>query len=1178
MSTRVTVPLSSSEEQSGEGAPAPIIKALAAGTQTQTQTSIKKTQARVASSVSSKGSAPARLPESGSNPNAKSNTSVIPPAIDLSLSKPNDAVHIFFRWIPLLITLTMTLSLWTFLVVGYAFQDQLSRTVFLVQYCFFSVLFSGWLASCAVWALIGTVRMRRESTVDWTFELEDYLAQHEQLANGLLHFVILPFYKEPEDLLTETIQNMTCASHFLAREYLVLVLAVEDRAGAEDLAKANSLKRKFRHMFLDIVVNVHRANELPREVAGKSSNVQSAFLGVTRYLSDHFVSKEQQKQKEALGGAGAAAAPGTSAAPGGATTASGGNKRMYDESKTFVTILDADTLLHRQFFPRLTYKGLVEQSAEQRRWSIYQAPQLEYRNSERVHGPIRAQSHGHPIYETGGIASSSHCNHCSHACYTMTLSLLLSDNVRGWDADVIAEDQHMFIKCLASSYWRNLEENGGQRLTIPQSELRLVPLYTPALSYSVHDPDFRTAMAMKFTQSRRHLQAVSEISYLALQWFRLSKACKQGLPLRVHLQFLRLMGTIAAPMCMIPIFGFFGALFGVTNLFSHLIYTWSADDGVIVAKHVLRAVKARELLEHFHEVPLFFVATGVILPGLVTILVSHVAGVILRDVMEGRYHPLHLMDRPTAYDDMSDDEDEFFEEMRRERRQRKKKTNAGAAGKPGKNKTARPSREVVLANQANELGSDAGEMTSSSRSDTVEGGTSSSERATSVTSDEGESHSETGDEDEEQLLTSSDRDEDDETEAEGDSLVVPVREQESSRRTIPGNGNRRLRRSAFGRPERLPRLPPLRMEDRDPREVDSCLRPRYNHKYYAILNYDADGILLAEKQVGEANFWKRPLTDYIVYQMTDWETLTQASLTESDLPLPHSNGQPHRNAAGGPAKTESGDTGAAPQQHSPSTSRSVVSLGASTSSGSSGSALLDADAEVDGADRVIPLTDANLQALQQQTSGRVNRMRINQLDQSAGQLQLPGPPEQLPGPTALPRTGMPRCEMVLFAREMDLLSSLWLVVQCFLDFATWGLFNSVYLGMIPVHMALWHNAVRGNEFEYVVAEKPSGAHQQDDGSSYPAGAAGPDELAAGYTGGPCSATVQKMVAARRKGAASTISGPSSSTTDPGDSSSLGGWSDTGACRESHDLLSSPRTRALRMLDSAAARGAKSLQH
>ncbi len=66
------------------------------------------------------------------------------------------------------------------------------------------------------------------------------------------------------------------------------------------------------------------------------------------------------------------------------------------------------------------------------------------------------------------------------------MTLALANRVGGWDADVIAEDYHMFIKCFCCDYHEQLLATKHSVQSVPK--MRLQPVFLPVISYLVEDP------------------------------------------------------------------------------------------------------------------------------------------------------------------------------------------------------------------------------------------------------------------------------------------------------------------------------------------------------------------------------------------------------------------------------------------------------------------------------------------------------------------------------------------------------------------------------------------------------------------------------------------------------------------------------------------------------------------
>jgi hypothetical protein len=67
-------------------------------------------------------------------------------------------------------------------------------------------------------------------------------------------------------------------------------------------------------------------------------------------------------------------------------------------SKVFMTVADADSLHHKDYFTSLAMSGL-KMSKEERSWTVWQPPILLSRNFEKVPGPVRISSCATLLFE-----------------------------------------------------------------------------------------------------------------------------------------------------------------------------------------------------------------------------------------------------------------------------------------------------------------------------------------------------------------------------------------------------------------------------------------------------------------------------------------------------------------------------------------------------------------------------------------------------------------------------------------------------------------------------------------------------------------------------------------------------------------------------------------------------------
>jgi len=364
-----------------------------------------------------------------------------------------------------------------------------------------------WVSNGLYSATLGFYRLRKACAKDWQKMLEN-LQEDDPEASEVLHIVILPNFQENENMLKETLENVGLSP--LAPSRIRVVLAMEAREGPEGREKADRLIQQTQHLFADIFATYHPTG-LPGEVAGKSSNTQWAFRSALRHYGPILMG--------------------------------------VDLSRVFVTVGDADTLWHPQYFSALTYQALTT-NADDRIWKIWQPPILLLRNIFSVPAMTRASAHATLIFELGSMSDQNIFPAFAYSAYTLSLALVSHPEVDGWDTDVIAEDHHMFLKCYFASIWELVhlstgaangkgDDNGKKVAIRPRVEIE--PVYLPAVSYLVESSDgYMASWLARFQQARRHSQGVVELGYVLLQYCRLVKHMGMAkLPAKCHIAIIR---------------------------------------------------------------------------------------------------------------------------------------------------------------------------------------------------------------------------------------------------------------------------------------------------------------------------------------------------------------------------------------------------------------------------------------------------------------------------------------------------------------------------------------------------------------------------------------------------------------------------------------------------------------
>lgn len=347
-------------------------------------------------------------------------------------------------------------------------------------YGFGTAVWAGWMAVCG---LMGARKMKAACAEDWDAKLKDLQAKDPE-AKNFMHILILPNYKEEEVLLKQTLGYLgRCCG---AREYLHIVLAMEEREGDAAHKKADKLIAETKDLFAEVSACYHPAG-LPNETPGKSSNESWGY---------QYAKRKYQKQIETFGA-----------------------------SKIFLSIGDADTIWNTMHFSYMAYSALM-MDEEQRNWTIWQPPVLLTRNLFNVPGPVRVSAYASFQFEIAGLANQSFGTHLAFSTYGLTLALAMHPEVNGWDVDVIAEDHHMFCKCYFASLWEQAAAKlNDQEEVALKPNLKLEPIWLPAAAFLAESPyGYVESLRERFVQAVRHSYGVIEMGYCCLQYIQLVRA------------------------------------------------------------------------------------------------------------------------------------------------------------------------------------------------------------------------------------------------------------------------------------------------------------------------------------------------------------------------------------------------------------------------------------------------------------------------------------------------------------------------------------------------------------------------------------------------------------------------------------------------------------------------------
>jgi len=293
------------------------------------------------------------------------------------------------------------------------------------------------------------------------------------------HVIVLPNYKEEQEMLDETLENLKQA-HGSASFYVVLAMEARE---ADARSKAEALQEKHGKSFAKISATYHPANleethldgSANPEVPGKASNLKWAVSQAHRSMSADGIA---------------------------------------NLDSTVLTVADADVFFHPSYFTYVSkeFNRLKKAGLDEHKWTLYQAPQLPWRNF--YDSPVVSRTWGYisSLWEFGGTSELRYGGH--HMIFSAySLPLQLAEKAQCWDGDVIAEDHHTYLK----SFYYGAYKFQAANPEILWSPVKVHAVMLPAKSTSVNSSDgYWATWKERWHQATRHTQGVAEVSYAAL--------------------------------------------------------------------------------------------------------------------------------------------------------------------------------------------------------------------------------------------------------------------------------------------------------------------------------------------------------------------------------------------------------------------------------------------------------------------------------------------------------------------------------------------------------------------------------------------------------------------------------------------------------------------------------------
>ncbi|MDO8470819.1 MAG: glycosyltransferase family 2 protein [bacterium] len=323
----------------------------------------------------------------------------------------------------------------------------LASWLFPVQTAFFIIFFTAyWLFRSTYLSihLVGAHRkMRGREKENWIRKLESIPRWKD-----IYHLVIVPCYKEPYEVMQQSIASLADAVY--PKDHMIVVLAIEDRAGSEEKEKAEALSQKFQNTFFRFLVTCHPAH-IPGEIAGKGSNEAWASRQAKEQIIDPL---------------------------------------NIPYSSVIVSSFDADTVVYPQYFGCLTYSYLTIENPLR---TSFQPIPLFFNNIMEASILSRLFSFSATFWQM--INQERPEKLMTFSSHSMSFQALVDVGFR--QTNVVSDDSRIFWQCF-------FRYNG---------DYKVEPLYYPISMDANAAPTLLQTFKQMYKQQRRWAYGVGEIPY-----------------------------------------------------------------------------------------------------------------------------------------------------------------------------------------------------------------------------------------------------------------------------------------------------------------------------------------------------------------------------------------------------------------------------------------------------------------------------------------------------------------------------------------------------------------------------------------------------------------------------------------------------------------------------------------
>ena len=302
-----------------------------------------------------------------------------------------------------------------------------------------------------LWGSRGTSVAQRYQTLLDNRKSQLEIVDHERTLlspDKIYHAVILATYNESIDILEPSVKAL-CDVDF-PLEQIMLVIAYEERGGAETESNAQQLIKQYGERFA-MAIAVKHPDGIPGEVRGKGGNITFAGRRLTEEVRARNIHPEQ----------------------------------------VVVTTFDSDHRASKNYFAYLSYVYALDPNRVRK---SFQPIPMFYNNIWDAPAPMRVIATGNTFWQLMEMMRPHRLR--NFAAHAQSLAALIVTDY--WSVTTIVEDGHQF--------WRTYFAYDGDH--------EVVPIFTPIFQDAVLADTYPKTIRAQFLQQRRWAWGVSDVQYV----------------------------------------------------------------------------------------------------------------------------------------------------------------------------------------------------------------------------------------------------------------------------------------------------------------------------------------------------------------------------------------------------------------------------------------------------------------------------------------------------------------------------------------------------------------------------------------------------------------------------------------------------------------------------------------